>query len=82
VPQLELGEKITVFPNPTMAMIYFETDTNLTDEKISVFNLSGQLVSEKYVAADKSLDLTELSTGVYLIQFTNKNIHSFKIIKH
>lgn len=82
VPQLELSGKITVFPNPTMSSIYFQTDTNLTDEKISIFNLSGQLVSEKRVAADYSLDLSELSTGVYLIQFTNKNIHSFKIIKH
>jgi hypothetical protein len=82
VPQLELGEKITVFPNPTMAMIYFQTDTNLMNEKISIFNLSGQLVSQKQIATDNSLDLSELSTGVYLIRFTNKNINSFKIIKH
>lgn len=82
VPQLELSEKITVFPNPTMSSIYFQTATNLADEKISVFNLSGQLISEKHVATDNSLDLSELSAGVYLIQFTNKNIHSFKIIKH
>ncbi len=81
VPQLELGEKITVFPNPTMATIYFHTDTNLMNEKISVFNLSGQLVSQKQIATDNSLDLSELSTGVYLIQFTNKKINSFKIIK-
>ena len=82
VPQLEPSEKITVFPNPTMSSIYFQTATNLADEKISVFNLSGQLISEKHFATDNSLDLSELSTGVYLIQFTNKNIHSFKIIKH
>ena len=81
VPELELSEKITVFPNPTMAMIYFQTDTNLMNEKISVFNLSGQLISEKRVTSDNSLDLSELSTGVYLIQFTNKKINSFKIIK-
>jgi hypothetical protein len=82
VPQLELSEKITVYPNPTLSSIYFQTDTNLTDEKISVFNLSGQLISEKHLTADNSLDLTELSAGVYLLQFTNKNIQSFKIIKH
>jgi hypothetical protein len=82
VPQLELSEKITVFPNPTMAMIYFKTDTNLMNEKISIFNFSGQLVSQKQIATDNSLDLSELSTGVYLIQFLNKNINSFKIIKH
>ena len=82
VRQLELSEKITVFPNPTMSSISFQTETNLTDEKISIFNLSGQLISEKHVAADNSLDLSELATGIYLIQFTNKNINSFKIIKH
>lgn len=82
VQQLELSEKITVFPNPTTSTVYFQTDTNLSDEKISIFNLSGQLVSEKKITADNALDLSELSTGVYLIRFANKNINSFKIIKH
>lgn len=82
VNELELNDKIKVFPNPTMALIYFQTDTNLIDERISIFNLSGQLVSEKQITANNSLDLSELSNGVYLIQFTNKNINSFKIIKH
>ena len=81
VTQLELSEKITVYPNPTMASIYFQTDTNLVDEKISIFNLSGQLISQKQITGDNALDLSELSSGVYLIQFTNKNINSFKIIK-
>lgn len=82
VPQLELSDKITVFPNPTTATVYFQTGINLIDEKISVFNLSGQLVSEKKITADNSLDLSELSNGIYLIQFSNKKINSFKIIKH
>ena len=81
VTQLELSEKITVYPNPTMASIYFQTDTNLVDEKISIFNLSGQLISQKQITGDNALDLSVLSSGVYLIRFTNKNINSFKIIK-
>ncbi len=81
VPQLELSEKITVFPNPTTAVIYFQTDINLTDEKIAIFNVSGQLISEKKMDAGNALDLSELSTGIYLIRFENKNISSFKIIK-
>ena len=81
VSQLELSEKITVYPNPTTASIFFQTTTSLVDEKVSIFNLSGQLVSQKQITADNALDLSELSTGVYLIQFTNKNIKSFKIIK-
>ena len=81
VKQLELSNNITVYPNPTMAMVYFQTETNLVDEKISIFNVSGQLISEKKITVDNALDLSELSSGIYLIQFTNKNINSFKIIK-
>ena len=81
VPELELSEKIKVFPNPTTAMIYFQTETNLVEEKISIFNLAGQLVAQKEIMGDNALDLSDLSTGIYLIQFTNKNVKSFKIIK-
>lgn len=81
VKELELSEKIKVYPNPTTALIYFQTETNLLDEKISIYNLSGQLVAEKQVMSENSLDLSDLSTGMYLIQFSNKKINSFKIIK-
>lgn len=81
VPQLELSETITVYPNPTTSTVFFKTDTNLAEEKVSIFNISGQLVSQKRITGDNALDLSELTTGVYLIQFINKNIHSFKIIK-
>ena len=81
VPQLELSETITVFPNPTTSTVFFKTSTNLIGEKISVFDLLGKLISQKQITGDNALDLSELSSGVYLIQFTNKNIKSFKIIK-
>jgi hypothetical protein len=82
VPQLELSQKITVFPNPTTATVYFQTDLSLLNEKVSIYNVSGQLVSEKQIMGDNSLDLSALSAGIYLIQFSNKNINAFKIIKH
>lgn len=81
VPQLELNEKITVFPNPTTARVTFKTNTNLVNEEVSIFNLSGQLVSKKMITANNTLELAELQSGVYLIQFNNKKIKSFKIIK-
>ncbi|MFN3754790.1 T9SS type A sorting domain-containing protein [Flavobacterium sp.] len=81
VPQLELGGKIIVFPNPTTATVSFKTDTNLLNERVSIYNLSGQLISKKQITTNNALDLTELQAGVYLIQFDNKNIKSFKIIK-
>lgn len=82
VPQLELSQKITVFPNPTTATVYFQTDLSLEKEKVSIYSISGQLVSEKQITAENSVDLSLLAAGIYLIEFTNKNINSFKIIKH
>lgn len=81
VPQLELSGKVTVFPNPTTAGITFKTEVNLSNEKVSVYNLSGQLVAKKQINESNSMDLSELKAGVYLIQFTDKKIKSFKIIK-
>jgi hypothetical protein len=82
VSQLELSQKITVFPNPTTATLYFQTDLSLMTEKVSIYNVSGQLVSEKQITAANSVDLSLLAAGTYLIQFNSKNINSFKIIKH
>ena len=81
VPQLDLNSKITVFPNPTTSIISFQTKVDLVNEKVSVYNLSGKLVSKKQVSAENSIDLSDVANGVYLITFENKKINSFKIIK-
>lgn len=81
VPELVLNEKIVVYPNPTMNSISFQTEINLENEKVSIVNLSGQIVAKKQISTSNSVDLSELQTGVYLIQFENKTINSFKIIK-
>jgi hypothetical protein len=82
VPQLEISNKITVFPNPTAATVYFQSDLSLWKEHVSIYTATGQLIDEQQVTAGNSLDLSMLSSGIYLIQFNNKKINSFKIIKH
>lgn len=82
VTHYDLTETISVYPNPTVSKIYFNTVQNLADEKVNVFTNSGQLVLKSKISADNSLDLNELSSGIYLVQFSDKKINSFKIIKH
>ena len=81
VGEFELTETIKVYPNPTVAKIFFESRENLASQKISIFNTAGQQVMQKQVAADNSVDMTDLSAGIYLIQLADKK-NSFKIIKH
>lgn len=82
VPQFEIAKNIIVYPNPTISKIFFETKESLTNETISVFSNSGQKVLTSKLTSDNSLDLTALSSGIYVIQFSNKKFKSFKIIKH
>ena len=81
VSQFDVAENVTVYPNPTVAKLFFESQKNLSNEKIVIYNESGQLIAEKKIDTANSIDLNELSSGIYLIQFSNKQLKSFKIIK-
>ena len=82
VSRFELNSDLLVYPNPTNSIIYFESSTILLDEKISVFTMDGKQVLNSKIENDNSINLEKLSSGNYLIQFENKTINSFKIIKH
>jgi hypothetical protein len=82
VPQFELSDDIIVAPNPTVASIQFKSELNLMNEKVSVYNTNGQLISEKKIQSDNSVDLGELASGIYIIQLASDSKKSFKIVKH
>jgi hypothetical protein len=82
VPELEIAQNFVVFPNPTISKIFFKTNAHLFGEKVFVYNNVGQLVVSKRVSDDNSIDLADLSQGIYLITFSDKKINTFKIIKH
>ncbi len=77
---LELQIGMTVFPNPTISKLHFETLENLAEQKVKVYNLQGKMMFETKIQ-EKSINLEMLEKGIYLIQFENKNYNSFKIIK-
>ncbi len=81
VLQFKIAAKIIVYPNPTISKIYFDTKENLQSENIFVFDNSGKMIFQSKLTNDNSLDLTPLSSGIYLIQFSNSSYKSFKIIK-
>jgi len=81
VSEFEISKNVIVFPNPTIAKLYFKSDETIKNENVSIFNNSGQLVMQTKINEENSIDLQELSSGIYLIQFTNKSLKSFKIIK-
>jgi hypothetical protein len=80
---LEFQPKISAYPNPTEAKLQFHFSNNLTIEFLKVYNLSGQLVKLIENEEVNSIDLSNLSNGIYFIYLIDSNLNSttFKIIK-
>ncbi|HEX2934464.1 MAG TPA: alpha-amylase family glycosyl hydrolase [Bacteroidales bacterium] len=56
---------IRVYPNPFTDYILIETPENI--RKISIYNMAGKLLKEQYGDFQKPINLSKLSTGVYLM---------------
>ncbi|MEN9303477.1 MAG: hypothetical protein RL264_1906 [Bacteroidota bacterium] len=83
---LSLNEEtlaITLYPNPTNGIITISASSNLEAE-IHIYNLEGKLIiSEVISTTEKQLDLSQLSTGNYLLTLTNSlKIQTFRVVKY
>ncbi|MCE3259648.1 MAG: type sorting protein [Bacteroidetes bacterium] len=76
--------KFSVFPNPSTGHFYIRSSSDLSNYRISVFDVLGKCVMMKRVVnsyAIEKLDLSELSNGAYLINIeTGTGIHREKVI--
>lgn len=82
VAEFEISETTIVYPNPTHSSISFKSTSDLTREKVAVYGVNGQLMMERSINSNNSVDLSELASGIYVIQFVSNPTQSFKIIKH
>ncbi len=76
-----LENSFSIYPNPTNGMITITTPA--THYTVSIYNLQGQLVQKiKTVSGSSTIDLSDLSSGLYIMQLSDKNIlKTFKIVK-
>ncbi len=77
-----LATKINIFPNPTNGVLNISVPSGYAVDNISVFDVTGKRV--KYTNAFvKSLDLSNLSKGFYILKIkTNKGLLSKKVLKY
>ena len=82
--QSDNNNEIILFPNPVNDYVQIQTD-NMYIETISVFSISGQMVKQFDIRSDNSmisLDINELSEGVYMIMVKSENaVWMKKLIK-
>ncbi|MBC3847023.1 T9SS type A sorting domain-containing protein [Winogradskyella echinorum] len=72
------NEVIQVFPNPTSDFINFSQPETVND--IKVYDINGQLVIENQVLINDKLDVRNLNSGIYLIDFKKDNLRITKKI--
>ena len=78
--QITATEKVVLYPNPTHDVIYL--DTNLIDLRASVYSIQGKVIFKNKKVISKSLNLSTLYGGIYIIVLKNDNYFSkFKIVK-
>lgn len=81
---LKQGMGYGLFPNPTRSTAELWTTGDLEIATFSVFSLSGGMISQKQVNGTRAtIDLSDLSQGVYLVQWTDNFgvVHRDKLIK-
>lgn len=63
--------KLSIYPNPTNNVLNFSTAdlTEITD--ISLFDISGKVINAKFDLNAKTIDVSNLQSGVYFVKFTN-----------
>jgi hypothetical protein len=69
-------ERLTFFPNPTTNG--FTINTGEQKSMISIYDLSGSLVLSKQIEGKSYVDITSLSSGIYMVK-TNELVE--KLIK-
>lgn len=64
-------QTLNIYPNPVQNQLYFSHSDEF--DRITVFNIQGRQVLESPVwETEKSLDVSSLQSGIYLIRFSGK----------
>lgn len=64
------NDELKIYPNPATDEIHFQNATNGT---VSIFNTQGQLVMNEKLNGASVMDISELTSGFYLIRLTDND---------
>lgn len=71
---------ISIYPNPAEEKIYFTGISDLNE--IAVYDINGKLIINEIAEKNGSLEIADLTPGIYIIKFTNGSFEKrYKFIK-
>ncbi|GAB1855683.1 S8 family serine peptidase [Flavobacteriaceae bacterium MHTCC 0001] len=80
---IEDDHELNWFPNPVTDMLYFNLPKAWDGTTVAIFDILGKSIKyHKLLPAVKSIDISSMPKGIYIVQFTSKKYSkTFKIIK-
>lgn len=73
-PQFTNESEIALYPNPANNMLYYEIANVNDTEVLTIYNLYGAVVLQKSITSKGSIDINDLSSGIYIVNFREKFI--------
>jgi hypothetical protein len=83
ISEISGDDHITIYPNPSSGKITISlTDPGVSEKQISVFDLTGHLITEQRMTTEKAeLDLSSLTNGIYILQISDaREKHHVKLV--
>lgn len=73
-----------IFPNPAASWLRIEAGIGATVSEVRIFDLTGKMIMRSFdEGTNVTVDLTQLSTGTYVVQYrTNEGVKATKIQKN
>ncbi len=66
-----LSSKFTIYPNPVSNLLFIDKPSNISIERVTIFNTLGQI--ESYSSQKESIDVSQLTNGIYFMNITTNN---------
>ncbi len=80
-PDIELSQKISVYPNPASDILKIDLHEEAALEKVQIYDVSGRLVREYDKISNEVISVRELEKGMYILKvFADKGNYSKRII--
>jgi hypothetical protein len=80
---LSIGNGITIYPNPAQNYMTITNSTNVKLEQLVIYDVSGRLINTvdlRDIQLKKTIDVSKLASGVYLLQIQGDGARTTKRI--
>lgn len=76
-----IDEGLALYPNPADNLFNLVNNNNISLEKLMIYDITGKLVNQtnlRNMQGEKSVDISALATGVYVVKIVGDNASSVK----